>query len=291
MTSGSSECPICHRETDELGTKRGSRIDQTFHLRRCMACDFSFVADPCTDYAAIYDEEYYLGRGSDPMVDYASEYSDPETTIRRHDWEGLEEVVTSLCPARGRWLDYGCGNGGLVRHVAAKGHWTVFGHDTGAWASRARSDGLQVLTEEELRATRNTFDVITVIEVIEHIPDPVSFLSHLRELARPGALLFLTTLNARVAPKDFPAWPYVIPEIHVSFFTPKALAVALEKSGFKPSYPGFVPGWEKIIRFKVLKNLGARHNSSWHSILPWPLLARLVDLKYQVTRLPVGIAI
>jgi SAM-dependent methyltransferase len=284
-------CPICRRQTVELGIKRGSRIDQTFHLRRCMACDFSFVSNPCTDYTAIYDEQYYLGRGSDPMVDYASEYDHPATTVRRNDWEGIEEVVTSLHPARGRWLDYGCGNGGLVRNVAANGRWTVFGHDTGAWASRARSDGLPVLTEDELRAARNTFDVITVIEVIEHIPDPVGFLSHLRELARPGALLFMTTLNASVAPKNFLSWHYVIPEIHVSFFTPKALAIALEKSGFRPSYPGFVPGWENMIRFKVLKNLGVRRNSGWHSILPWSMLARLVDAKHQVTQLPVGIAI
>jgi len=284
-------CPICRAETLELGAKRGSRFGQSFQLRACPACTFKFVADPSTDYASIYDEAYYAGRGSDPMVDYATEYFHPQDTIRRHDWEGIAEVVTALRPNGGRWLDYGCGNGALVRHVAGNKEWDIVGHDIGAWANRARSDNLPILDAQELEAHRGTFDVITAIEVIEHIVDPVEFLTGLRRLARPGALVFITTLNADAAPRNFLKWNYILPEIHVSFFTPKALAVALEKSGFQPTYPGFVSGWEKIIRFKVLKNLGVRRHAAWQSLLGWPLLARLIDARVEVTKLPTGTAI
>ena len=291
VNTGNILCPICRAETEALGTKRGVRIRRVFHLSRCRSCTFSFVTDPCTDFAAVYDDDYYIGEGADPMVNYGFEYYHPNETIRRHDWMGIEEFVSALHPDRGSWLDYGCGNGALIRSVAERGCWSISGYDNGSWASKARADGLPVLDEAELAARRNSFDVITAIEVIEHIADPVGFLTHLRSLARPGALIFLTTLNAQVAPRDFPSWSYVRPEIHVSFFTPKALSRALEKSGFGPCYAGFAPGWEKMIRFKVMKNMGIKKVAAWQALLPWPVIARLVDAKYQVTRLPVGIAV
>jgi len=277
--------------TEALGAKRGVRIQRVFHLRRCRSCTFAFVADPWTDYAAVYDDSYYVGQGADPMVNYGFEYDHPTETIRRYDWIGIEEFVTALHPAPGSWLDYGCGNGALVRSVAAGGRWSIVGFDTGSWSSKARDDGLPILTEPELAARRGPFDVITAIEVIEHIADPVGFLTRLRSLARPGTLLFLTTLNAQVAPRDFPSWSYVRPEIHVSFFTPKALARALEKSGFSPRYVGFAPGWSNMIRFKVMKNVGIRRIARWQALVPWPAIGRLVDARYQVTGLPVGLAI
>lgn len=291
MNIDNTPCPICRGETEELGSKQGVRVQRLFCLRRCRGCSFSFVSNPCTDYAAVYDEQYYIGKGADPMVDYRFEYDHPNETIRRHDWIGIEEFVTALRPSRGSWLDYGCGNGALVRNVADRGRWNIFGYDNGVWASKARSDGLPILTESELAAHRNSFDVITAIEVIEHIVDPVGFLTHLRSFARPGALLFLTTLNAKVAPQDFPSWSYVRPEIHVSFFTPKSLARSLEASGFRPYYPGFGPGWEKMIRSKVLKNVGIRKNAAWQALLPWSVISRLIDARYRVTQLPAGIAV
>jgi SAM-dependent methyltransferase len=284
-------CPVCGSATSAIGSKIGARFGGLYFLRRCPRCTFAFVANPNTDYAAIYDEAYYSGQGSDPMVDYASEYSDPAATIRLHDWEGIRQAVTFLRPKGGRWLDYGCGNGGLVRSLAKNGAWNVFGYDTGAWAAKAQADGLPILTAQELTAQQSSFDVISAVEVLEHVPDPVGFLRHLRGFARPDTLLFLTTMNALVAPRNLAEWSYVQPELHVSFFTPLALATALQRSGFKPFHPGFVPGWGKIIRFKVLKNLGVKRNARWHSFLPWPVLARLVDARYRLTQLPLGIAV
>lgn len=83
----------------------------------------------------------------------------------------------------------------------------------------------------------------------------------------------------------------MIPEIHISFFEPAAAAAALSRSGFVPEFRGFVPGFTDIIRFKVLKNLGYAERAwwhSWHSGLPWPVLARLLDARFQVSAHPVG---
>src|SRR5688572_19871929 len=236
MSSSERKCQLCAGPMLPVGEKKGARIDRVFQVDRCTHCGFASVRNPCTDYAAIYDEAYYAGKGADPLVDYAFEYDHPDRTIRSYEWLGIEQAVATLAPQARSWLDFGCGNGGLVRHVARTGRYEVAGFDTGAWAERARHDGLPVLREGDLPRLAGKFDVVTAIEVIEHVVEPVAFLAEIRKLCHPGALLFLTTQNASNAPRRFIDWPYIIPEIHVSFFTTAALARALERGGFEPVY-------------------------------------------------------
>lgn len=284
-------CPICRAPTQNAGSKRGQRTERDFALRRCGTCGFGFVAEPWTDYARIYDEAYYEGRGSDPSVDYAYEFSHPDRTIRRYEWRGLTRAVSQLQAAPARWLDYGCGNGGLVRHARAHSDFEIFGFDTGAWADRARASGLPILAEPELPKLEGTFDLITAIEVIEHCVDPLAVLRQLRRLLTKNGILFLTTGNAGHAPREFSTWSYVSPEIHVSYFTPRALTLALEQTGFAPFQRGRLPGWNDIIRFKVLKSLGVRRANRLERMLPWSVLAPLADRKTGLSALPLGRAI
>ncbi len=284
-------CPICGAPTAPAGQKRGRRTGRVFSLRQCGGCGFAFVEDPWTDYALIYDEAYYSGRGSDPLVDYEFEMSDPDETIRRYEWAGIGKVVRSLAPGPVKWLDFGSGNGGLVRHLRARGYDHAFGHDQGAWAAKARAAGIPILDDSELEQHAGTFDVITAIEVLEHVVDPLEALRRLRRMAKPGALLFITTGNAAAAPRDLCTWAYVEPEIHVSYFTPKSLALAMTACGFEPFHPGRVSGWTDIIRFKLLKNLRVRRTNAWERMMPWPLISWLLDRRYQFSAQPAGRAV
>jgi len=65
-----------------------------------------------------------------------------------------------------------------------------------------------------------TFDVISCIEVIEHIPEPRPTLELLARLLAPDGLLLLSTGNLRspLARALGIAFPYCVPEIHVSYF-------------------------------------------------------------------------
>jgi len=284
-------CRVCGHPTVPIGSKPGVLTTALFFLRRCAHCGFAFVANPCENYAAIYDERYYRGEGADPLVHYLFELEHPESTVRQLEWQGILEVVRSLRPLdrRSRWLDYGCGNGGLVRHLLQTQTCEAAGFEVGWISDRARAAGIPVLTEAELRAV-GCFDVVTAIEVIEHVTDPMSMLRSIRRLMKPGGLLFLTTGNAAAHP-DLEKWDYVRPDIHVSFFEPRTLDLALQLAGFRPARRGLVPGFEKIIRFKVLKQLRIRRHWPVLDLLPWSVFARMVDARLSVSAHPVGWAV
>ena len=135
----------------------------------------------------------------------------------------------------------------------------------GGFVNRAREASIPILNEADLK--RSSFDFVTMIEVLEHVYDPVSVMRHVSSLLKPGGVLFLTT---GVAPWDDDKllnWRYVLPEIHISFFTPKSMQLAMEASGLLPEQ-GSRCGWTNIIRFKVLKNLGFKKRGLLEKILP-----------------------
>jgi 2-polyprenyl-6-hydroxyphenyl methylase / 3-demethylubiquinone-9 3-methyltransferase len=100
-------------------------------------------------------------------------------------------------------LDIGCG-GGLVAEPLARLGARVTGidpaHDTvAAAAAHAHAQGLTIdyraARAETLRDAGEMFDVVTCLEVVEHVPDVRAFLAVATALVRPGGVLILSTLN------------------------------------------------------------------------------------------------
>jgi SAM-dependent methyltransferase len=260
-------------------------------LRRCAACGFAFVEKPWTDYPRIYDEDYYAGRGSDPLIDYAFEHGD-ESTVRVYEWRGWDQLVHQLKPAPIKWLDFGCGCGTLVRHISGQKKNEIYGFDHGVWADKARAAGYPILTESELARHEGTFDVVTAIDVIEHVVDPIEVLQQWRRLLKPGGLLFPMTANAEIASREnFAGWSYVRPEIHVSYFTPNALSHALRRTGFAPRALPLNTGWREILRARILKNLRVKRRNVFERLAPWRVLSPLAEAIYKMGRLPMGEAV
>jgi len=283
-------CRICGGATRRVGEKPGKLVDRVFEILRCPSCGFVFVGNPWTDFEKIYSHEYYKGRGADPLVDYVFELEYPDRTIRDYEWRGLLKVITTLlCKKRGiRWLDYGCGNGGLVRFVGQSQRIKILGFDEGWIVNRARQSGIPVLDRDGLKIAEGSFDVVTAIEVMEHVLDPLSTLHRIRKLLKPGGLFFCTTGNARKHRDHLLRWPYIIPEIHVSFFEPVTLEKALNRAGFRAEYRGFLQGHTEIIQCRTLKNLRVRSRAAWQNLLPWRAIAPIIDSCVGFTHHPIG---
>ena len=234
-------------------------------------------------------------------MDYESEYRDYRSTDRLAEFDDLWRlasgyVAENLPAGPVEWLDFGCGAGGLLKFLRDKGRlkrsghaWTLrlTGHDVGPYAEKlGKADGFRILGLDELTAQPDArFDVISLIEVAEHIefPDPVFALA--ARLLKPGGLLLLTTGNVAsfAARREGLSYAYLLPEIHVGYFTPKALGIVYARHGLVPVHFRY----DGVVRFKVIKTLrtAARQRLA-RLALGVPFAVRLVDALYGTSRMP-----
>lgn len=187
-------CPVCHFKTPK---KIGIRIGQfrsgfIFEYFQCERCWFGFVANPWTEYEKIYSKAYYEGKGADPLVDYWFELNHPDKTIRFYEYFGIAKIAIELLKnsESKNWLDYGCGHGGLVRYINSNKLANCIGFEEGYIVKEARSKGIYIASKIELNEMEGKFDLVTAIEVIEHVSDPISFLKAIRKMLRKGGILF-----------------------------------------------------------------------------------------------------
>lgn len=287
---GGPPCRICGARTQRLGDVHGRYSQRDYELRRCAACRFAFIANPWTEFARIYDDRYYAGGGADPLVDYGFELSAPERTIRQYEWRGLTSIAQRLLGGLTgvRWLDFGAGNGGLVRYLRDHTPVVARGYEQGSIAERARELGLPISSTLPAEEEHASFDVVTAIEVLEHTIDPLAELRRMHQLLRPGGLLLLTTGNAAPFAANLLRWSYVIPEIHVSFFEPGTLEHALRSCGFRADRMPRGTGFEDVLKFKVLKNLRLKRRTALSDLIPALPLAAIADRSTQLSRHPIG---
>ena len=195
-------CPVCDARTEPFGSKDSSFSGRRFDFQRCERCFFTFVSNPRLDFASVYDDRYYRGEGADPFVDYVHETEHMDRTIRRFEWRGVLDVVSSLVPVgpATRWLDYGCGTGGLVSYLRSHGIEEAFGYEEG-WGAQFMVDaGTPPLALDDLPSLRATFDVVTLIEVLEHTIDPVAELERVRRALEAGRTLLFDDRQRRTLP-------------------------------------------------------------------------------------------
>jgi 2-polyprenyl-6-hydroxyphenyl methylase/3-demethylubiquinone-9 3-methyltransferase len=138
----------------------------------------------------------------------AHRWWDPES-----DFKPLHQInplrlgwIQQLCPLAGkRVLDVGCG-GGILSDSMARAGAQVLGIDLSVkplrvaelHAMEAGTEGVEYreIAVEALAAEQPAgFDVVTCMEMLEHVPDPASVVRACATLVKPGGWVFLSTLN------------------------------------------------------------------------------------------------
>ncbi len=112
-------------------------------------------------------------------------------------------VAHTPMPARGRWLDVGCGNGALLRACGqALPGWTLFGSEVN---DKYRGvvealPGVERLLTGPLAGLPTGFDLISLVHVLEHVPGPQALLRDLAGHLNPGGRLLVEVPDCRQNP-------------------------------------------------------------------------------------------
>ena len=137
----------------------------------------------------------------------AHRWWDPNSDFKPlHDINPLRlEWIDGHCQLAGKSvLDVGCGGGLLSEGMCARGA-TVTGIDLSDKAlsvarlhlleSGRQVDYRQISAEELAAQQRSSFDVVTCMEMLEHVPDPASTVAACAALVKPGGHVFFSTIN------------------------------------------------------------------------------------------------
>jgi len=232
-----AECTICRSGGYEHAYDVGP-----FTIVRCTTCGHLYVwpRPPMEEVQAIYRGSYFANPAFESTDDgayygYRDQAEDRPNVERRMD-EILARAERYVAP--GRLLDVGCGLGFMVGTAARRG-WNAHGVDLNAdavaWAHEHVSTQITVGTLDSLDAPDASFDCITLLDLIEHVADPLHELAPVARALRPGGVLVIVTPDAgSIVSRAFGShWLEMkrAPE-HLHFFSRDGLTRMLSTVGF-----------------------------------------------------------
>lgn len=223
-------CIICGRSDSTIVFKE-FEID----VLKCRNCGHVFSSYPA--------DQHYDG------------YFGKEVTSEDQFWwdKAHEKMYTDFCHRfivgkSGKLLDVGCGLGFFVKTISRYPRWQAFGYEVSRAAvefatKRLRLEKIYCGRVEESHFPQKYFDIISMWDVIEHIPDPHPLLSYLSLIVKDDGILFLHTPNVQIQlPKARlknvlkgmkPGGHYLEAKDHINIYSPRTITTVLQRSGFE----------------------------------------------------------
>jgi 2-polyprenyl-3-methyl-5-hydroxy-6-metoxy-1,4-benzoquinol methylase len=276
-----SSCSIC----DSVGSKI-VELKDGYDAYRCVGCSVVY-ADPMPSPEELntFYSKWMFSKPADNQVRTWEQYSTLGIT------KIMAQIVVSRAEPIRKALDFGGGLGffanALSKHVADVTLFDMSGPSRDY--ARASFPAIRVCDEADAALACGPFDLILLNQVIEHVPDPVSFARPLVDALAPGGLLIVTTPNNQMADPIFrldllrrysgnakgsraasmakvmtDSWLCLDPPRHVYAFTAEGLKRAIERAGgrtirtFTKTYlddPFGYPAYTGTKRFPRLKHV------------------------------------
>lgn len=217
-------CPICQQTTPQRPALRG----KDFQLAHCRNCGLVSTLSTAASKAIEYDQNYFENMNA---------YLQKEAEFRGI-FSHIFDLIGPYLPPRGTLLDVGCGVG-LLLDVARQRGYRVAGVEISPYAADiARQRYRLEVSTGTLQGRKfedNTFDVVIMNHVIEHVPDPLVVLAEIRRILKPAGALAIGVPNFssifRHALRS--RWPSLLPEQHLWHFSPSTLEKLLAKAEFR----------------------------------------------------------
>jgi len=204
-----------------------------YSIVRCPSCGLGRTILTTVDFdpAAIYNESYFQGGQSDGYADYQGSH---ESLAKEFRHVYLDIAAAGI--TRGKLLEIGCAYGFFLDEAGSS--FQVCGVELAQEAVAACcARGLDVVrwADEAFYSERGPFDVVVMLDVIEHLRNPDALLHDLSRHTRIGSLLVITTgdfgsLVARIMGKQ---WRLMTPPQHLWYFTADAISRLLAAHDYR----------------------------------------------------------
>jgi 2-polyprenyl-3-methyl-5-hydroxy-6-metoxy-1,4-benzoquinol methylase len=211
-------------------------VKKGYRLVRCSGCDLAFIENPPTA-----DELAIIYSGA---ADYHRDLTDPRSeayaALSRTADQHLD--ILKKYARNGRLLDVGCSTGLFLDRAARAGHEVEGVEFSSESAAFARSQFGLTVSEGDVRASpAGPWDIVTMFDVIEHVPDPSGDMRSVADLLAPGGLFLLSTPDidglfprlSYLLAERLDYWPHPEPPHHLTQFSKRTLAAMLERNGFE----------------------------------------------------------
>lgn len=224
-----SQCPVCNSKD----SVNDFCIDQ-FTIHQCSECDCKYVINPPSkkELESYYNREQWFN-GGEPggYRDY------DEQTVGS--LKMIKDIFDDIDSDRHlSILDLGCGYGSHLQLAADRG-WQCFGVEPSDHAraiAQLRLEGKAMIVKSINELIPHCFDLILMLDVIEHVSNPEELLYPLYNIGaiQEKTKLILTTPNSgsRLAISDPVNWPYHHPPSHLTYYNEKSLNKLLKKLRF-----------------------------------------------------------
>lgn len=240
---------------------------ETFQVQRCGQCGLART-DPQPTHEEIvryYPSEYHGGAQRYPAV--------LERALNAlYAWRA-RHLESRSGGARGRVLDIGCGRGWLLYQLARRG-WTAVGTELTEESGRYARDvlGLDVRSGDliDMRLPAESFDLVILWHVLEHIPDPAALLAEIARMLRPGGTLLAAVPNfgSPEARRGKALWFHLDVPRHLNHFDLPTLTAFLQGAGLEPvDTDFFAPEYDVFSAVQTALNLlGIRQNLLYNMV-------------------------
>lgn len=255
------KCKCCHSTTFKYlfpGKDRLHGIPGEFSIEECMNCGVIAV-HPCLTLNEV--EQYY----PPDYISYPIAVEDERSWFRRFDRKfGVKKrcdaIVKRAEKKTGRILDLGCATGTFLNGMKQRG-WECYGIEPSDFAAHYAQDRFSLNIYhgylEEGLFPDDYFDIITLWDVMEHLPEPLETLQIISHILKPDGLLVITTPNANAWERNSfgPYWAgWDVPR-HYNIFSDETITTLLEKSSFTvnniTSFTGMHGGLVISIQFSI----------------------------------------
>jgi SAM-dependent methyltransferase len=246
-------CPIC-----ATGQMRFAYAKNGHDIRSCDFCGIGRATVRDFDPTRYYTRAYFEGGHDDGYANYGR-----SEAVLRKEFARITAKLRAVAPQGGPLLEIGCAYGFFLQ--AARLHWQVYGLEISAEAvEHCHAAGLITvrhgMANRESLSALSAFQAIVMLDVIEHLSDPIGLLEACREKLLPGGVLMLTTgdFGSPLARFLGSRWRLMTPPQHLWFFTIPGFRALAQRQGWevvRVSHPGKrVP--LSLILFQIRRMLG-----------------------------------